>query len=190
MLHHIVYIQKNEVIRKPIHFDIKILSHCVNVILKFQEIILNDSEAAIHVEEKLKFMKLSNQAKAPVCTTQGSVGYCQFTAVYKSFLLQTFEAVATDITLVLPWGLYPRVAPHSSMVLKNTNIGAGMIDLDYRGNLKVVIMNHNVDDHLPIEPGDRIPQFILMRLETPKVVEMTDVNATKRGSGGFGSTSK
>ena len=58
------------------------------------------------------------------------------------------------------------------MALKNTDIGAGVVDLDYRGNVKVVIMNHSTDNHLHIEPGGRIAQFILTRLETPEVVEV------------------
>ena len=52
------------------------------------------------------------------------------------------------------------------LTIKNTDVGAGFINLDYRGNLKVVIMNHNVDTHLHMEPGDRIAQFIMMRFET------------------------
>ena len=64
------------------------------------------------------------------------------------------------------------------MALKNTDIGAGVINIDYRGNLKVVIINHCIDTHLHIEPGDRIAQFILMRYETQKVVEVVEVDAT------------
>ena len=63
-------------------------------------------------------------------------------------------------------GLYPRVAPRSSLAIKNTDVGGGVIDLDYRGNLKVLIVNHNVDIHLHIEPGDRIAQFIMTRFKT------------------------
>ena len=71
------------------------------------------------------------------------------------------------------------------MTLKNTDIGAGVEHLDYRGNVKVVIMNHSTDNHLHIEPGDRIAQFILTRFETLEVAEVIDVDATSRGDKGF-----
>ena len=106
----------------------------------------------------------------------------------KSISPQSCETVATDITLISSRGLYPRVAPRSSLTIKNTDVGAGVIDLDYRGNLKVLIVNHNVDTHLHIEPGDRIAQFIMTKFKTPKLVEVVDVDAIEQGHGGFGST--
>ena len=90
--------------------------------------------------------------------------------------------------MLIPWqGLYLRVALRSSLALKSTDIVAGVIDIDYRGNLKVVIMNHSVDIHLHIKPGDCVARFILTRYETPEVVEIIKVDATDRGSAGFGS---
>ena len=74
------------------------------------------------------------------------------------------------------------------MALKSTNVGAGVIDLDYRGNVKVVIMNHSTNFKLIIEVGDKIAQFILTRVKSPDVVEVNELDSTARGSGGFGST--
>ena len=62
------------------------------------------------------------------------------------------------------------------MALKNTDIGAGVVDLDYRGNVKVVIMNHSTDNHLHSEPWNRIALFILTTFKTPEVVEVVDVD--------------
>ena len=87
-----------------------------------------------------------------------------------------------------PRGVCPRVALRSSLAIKNTDFRAGVIDLDYRGNLKVVITNHSVDTHLHIEPRDLIAQFIMTRFETPELEEVVDVDATERGQEGFGST--
>ena len=97
---------------------------------------------------------------------------------------QTCKAVITDITP----SVYPRVAPRSSMALKDTNVGTGFINLDYRGNVKVVIMNHSTVFELNIEVGDKIAQFILTRFESPDVVEVRELDSTARGSGGFGIT--
>ena len=74
------------------------------------------------------------------------------------------------------------------MVLKNTDIGAGAIDLHYRGNVKVVIIYHSTDFDLNIEVGDKTAQFILTSFESPDVVEVSELDSTARGSGGFGST--
>ena len=106
----------------------------------------------------------------------------------KSISPQSCEAVATDTTLISPRGIYPRVDLHSSLAIKKTVVGAGVIDLDYRANLKVVIMNHSVDNHLHIESGDRIAQFIIKRFKTSELEEVVDVDATERDQGGFGST--
>ena len=58
------------------------------------------------------------------------------------------------------------------MTLKNTDVGAVVIDIDYRGTLKVVIMNQSTVTHLHIELGDRIAQFIMMRIKTPELVKV------------------
>ena len=67
---------------------------------------------------KLKFMKLSENAKAPTRATKGSVGYDAYSAVYRFISPSECELVATDITLIPPPGVYPRVAPRSSLALK------------------------------------------------------------------------
>ena len=99
--------------------------------------------------------------------------------MYKSISPQTCKAIATHIALISPHGIYPGVAPRSSLAIKNTDVEAGVIDLDHRGNLKVVIMNHSVDTHLHIDPGDRIAQFIMRRFQTPELEEVVDVDATE-----------
>lgn len=96
--------------------------------------------------------------------------------------------VSTGISIVLPGGVYGRVAPRSSLSVKHgIQVGAGVIDPDYTGEVKVILFNHGVNDYF-ISKGDRIAQLILERCETPPVVEIDTIEATKRGSGGFGST--
>ena len=92
---------------------------------------------------KLKCIKLSENAKAPTWATRGSVDYDISSAVYRSISPSECELVATNITLIPPPGVYPRVAPRSSLALEKTNVGAGVIDIDYRGNLQVLIINHS-----------------------------------------------
>lgn len=84
-------------------------------------------------------------------------------------------------------GPYP-AAPRSGLTLKNgLDVGAGVIDEDYRGNVGVILFNHS-DTEFTVKAGDRIAQLILERIVTPAVEEVEDLDATDRGSGGFGST--
>lgn len=81
-----------------------------------------------------------------------------------------------------------RVAPRSGLASKNfIDTGAGVIDADYRGEVKVLLFNHAETDH-EIKQGDRIAQLILERIYTPEVVEVQELEESVRGAGGFGST--
>lgn len=96
--------------------------------------------------------------------------------------------VQTDLAVAIPPGHYGRVAPRSGLAAKLfIDVGAGVIDCDYRGPLGVVLFNHGADD-FHIKPGDRIAQLILEQISNPPVVEVDDLDATDRGAGGFGST--
>src|SRR6185437_9774808 len=82
-------------------------------------------------------------------------------------------------------------APRSSLAWKNSiDVGAGVIDSDYRGNVGVILFNHS-DQDFKIAAGDRIAQLILERIAIADVVECgegQELDATLRGTGGFGST--
>ena len=86
-----------------------------------------------------------------------------------------------------PKGIYPRVAPRSSMACRFTDVGAGVVDIDYIGNVKVVMMNHSEQD-IEVSRGQRITQFVLTRYEVPETVEVQSFKPTERGTGAFGST--
>ena len=77
---------------------------------------------------KLKFMKLSHNTIAPTQAAKGSVGYDVYSAVYRLISLSECELVAMDIALIPPPGVYPWVARRSNMTLKNTNVGASVIE--------------------------------------------------------------
>src|SRR5271154_4084436 len=66
-------------------------------------------------------------------------------------------------------------------------VGAGVVDRDYTGKIKVVLFNHSKDG-LQVEKGDRIAQIILEQIKTPKTKKTTKIVKTKRGKKGFGST--
>ena len=178
---------KDNFVRIPSALDVKISNELVRVLLEFDR---EDSYdlSSISGRLPLRFKKLSPNAKTPVRATEGSVGYDLFSAVFKTIEPLECDVVPTDIALIAPPGVYPRIAPRSSLAIKNTHVGAGVVDIDYRGNVQIVIMNHSRENHLHNELGDKIGQFVLTRYETSKVVEVTHINSTARGDKGFGSS--
>ena len=94
---------------------------------------------------KLKFKKLSENAIAPTRTVEGSVRYDLYAAKKCSNLTQSKGLVPTYIALQYPKNVYLRIAPRSSSAMKNTDIGAGVTNTDYRGNVRVLILNHSAE---------------------------------------------
>ncbi|KAG7189126.1 hypothetical protein KM043_008694 [Ampulex compressa] len=98
------------------------------------------------------------------------------------------QLVATDLQVEVPTGTYGRIAPRSGLAWKNhIDVGAGVIDADYRGNVKVVLFNHSNED-FKVSPGDRVAQLICEKISYPELQEVDNLNDTDRGEGGFGST--
>lgn len=94
----------------------------------------------------------------------------------------------TGVAIALPSDVYGRIAPRSGLSWKKgLDVGAGVIDADYRGELRVLLFNLT-DDDVKIEAGDRIAQLVLERISTPDVVVVESLDSTERGAGGFGST--
>ena len=137
----------------------------------------------------LKVKKLTFDAVVPTRGSDGAVGYDLYSSEDAIVPHQAGRAlVGTGITVVLPPGVYGRVAPRSGLAVKHCiNVGAGVIDPDYTGEIKVVLFNHGMND-FEIKKGDRIAQLVLERCETPPIEEISIVEDTERGSGGFGST--
>lgn len=96
--------------------------------------------------------------------------------------------VKTDIQIEVPDGTYGRVAPRSGLAWKNfIDVGAGVIDQDYRGNVGVILFNHS-DVDFEVQKGDRIAQLICEQIVHPVVIEAHELSDTSRAAGGFGST--
>ena len=86
----------------------------------------------------------------------------------------------------LPPGTYARIAPRSRLAIRNLiNVGAGVVDSDCQGEIKVVLFNHFTKDFV-VQAGDRIAQLILERIETPQVKKVEALDDTDRGARRFG----
>ncbi len=97
-------------------------------------------------------------------------------------------AVATAVQIELPPGTVGLVWPRSGLAVRHgVDTLAGVIDSDYRGEVKVVLINHGREP-VQVEPGDRIAQLLVQRVEQVDFTVELDLTTTDRGAGGFGST--
>ena len=136
----------------------------------------------------LRVTLLAENAVLPSRGSSGAVGY-DISATQGCVILPGLRAVVpTGLRIELPPDTYGRVAPRSGLtVTHGITVGAGVIDPDYRGEVRVVLFNHGKEPFL-VKPGYKIAQLILERCETPEVVQVPFLSETQRGEGGFGST--
>lgn len=138
--------------------------------------------------EPLRVKRLNDAATLPSRGSPGAVGYDL--ACIEDFVLdiQSHILVPIGLGFQLPNGVYGRIAPRSGLTVKHgIHIGAGVIDPDYMGEVKVAMFNLGLEP-VSFKKGDRVAQLILERCEVPDIVEVDILVATSRGEGGFGST--
>lgn len=161
----------------------------------------------------LLIKKLSDKAKLPTRGSAFAAGYDLYASKETTIPARGKGLVDTDLSMAVPAGtcsspptplplpqqpqsdflLTPvridgRIAPRSGLAAKNfIDTGAGVIDADYRGQVKVLLFNHS-DVDFEIKEHDRIAQLVLERIYTPEVMEVAELEESVRGEGGFGST--
>lgn len=127
----------------------------------------------------------------PARQTTGSAGY-DVASAEGDFVLRPGErrAVSTGLSMELPPHLECQVRPRSGLALRHGLTlpnSPATIDPDYRGELKVILWNSG-EEPVQITRGMRIAQLVFARFAAPEIVEAEELEATERGSGGFGST--
>jgi dUTP diphosphatase len=126
----------------------------------------------------------------PRYATAGAAGMDVLAAEDVTLAPGARHAVATGLAVAIPPGYEIQVRPRSGLALKhgiavpNT---PGTIDSDYRGELKVILINHG-SEPFPIHRGDRIAQLVLAPVTLTRWDEVAELDETGRGAGGFGST--
>lgn len=126
----------------------------------------------------------------PAYATSGAAGMDVVSAEDVTIAPGARYAVATGLALAIPQGFEIQVRPRSGLALKhgitvpNT---PGTIDSDYRGELKVILINLG-DEPFAIARGDRVAQLVLAPVVQAAWDEVAELDATERGEGGFGST--
>ncbi len=142
------------------------------------------------VSVELKRLPHGEGLPLPAYATTGSVGMDVVSAEGLTLAPGARHAVATGLSMAIPHGFEIQVRPRSGLAFKhgitvpNT---PGTIDSDYRGELKVLLINHGAQD-FTIVRGDRIAQLVLAPVVQAAWVEVEELDATERGTGGFGST--
>lgn len=140
-------------------------------------------------------IKLSTSAKSlglPFYATDGSAGLDLKADISESVIINPTDRVIipTGISLELPSGYEAQIRSRSGLAIKKGVVvlnSPGTIDSDYRGEIKVILINHSKDS-FEIKKGDKIAQMVISKHEVANLIEVVEINNTSRGAGGFGST--
>lgn len=142
------------------------------------------------IEIRLKRLPHGEGLPVPAYATAHAAGMDVVSAEEVTLEPGERHAVATGFAMAIPEGYEVQVRPRSGLALKhgislpNT---PGTIDADYRGELKVILINHGAEPFV-IGRGDRIAQLVAAPVQVATFAEVAELDDTVRGSGGFGST--
>jgi dUTP pyrophosphatase len=139
-------------------------------------------------------IKIVNKSNLPLPTykTNGAAGLDLYANVEESIVLKPMERklIPTGIHISIPEGYEAQIRARSGLAI-NHGIGlvngVGTIDSDYRGEIKVILINFGEKDFI-INKGDRIAQIVFSKIEQVTLKEVNSLDDTDRGDGGFGHT--
>jgi dUTP pyrophosphatase len=141
-------------------------------------------------------ISLNGAAEPPNYATEGDAG-CDLVANEHVVLAAGGgrALVGTGVVVAIPDGYGGFVQPRSGLALRHgvTCLNTpGLIDPGYRGEVKVLLVNTDPTEEFEVNPGDRIAQLVLLKVETAafRVVELEELPDSERGTGGFGSTGR
>ena len=144
--------------------------------------------------EPIRVKKLDPKAILPTYGSAEAAGADLYACLSEPVTIAPGETffVPTGLSLEVPKGCAGLIYARSSLGAKRGLAPAnkvGVIDSDYRGEIRVVLLNHSKQEQT-IAPGERIAQMIITPVITPAYVETEELSDTCRGTGGFGSTGK
>lgn len=144
-------------------------------------------------KEVLLYVRTSENAYIPTLGTPGSSGFdIKASSDFTLYPIPTSNnIIPTNLIVIIPEGHYGRIAPRSGLALKMIDVGGGVIDKDYRGEIGIIMYNYS-DKPYHIKRGDKIAQLIIEKISVPELVEINkevlDNFQTTRGANGFSST--
>ena len=128
----------------------------------------------------------------PYQASEDAAGYDAFVAETKIFLSKSVDSISLEMIWAIPSGFYGKFFPRSGILRGHlVTVEAGVIDSDFRGDVKVFLFNHHPEKTFTVRAGDRIAQVAFMEIFTATFQRVTDkhlLGITKSGSDGFGST--
>lgn len=136
-------------------------------------------------------VRLDRELPLPAYAHPGDAGADLLTTVDVSLAPGERALVPTGISLALPVGFVALVHPRSGLAARhglsivNT---PGTVDAGYRGEIKVMLINHDRTEPIELRRGDRIAQLVIQRCEQARFVEVEQLPDSSRGAGGYGST--
>jgi dUTP diphosphatase len=141
-------------------------------------------------------IKIVNRSKNPLpdYATVGSSGMDIRASLSEPITITPLERILipTDLFIELPRGYEAQIRPRSGLAI-NCGITClntpGTIDADYRGEIKIILINLSQEPHV-IQPGDRIAQMVIQKIERAILLPSDELSETKRSAGGFGHTGK
>lgn len=142
----------------------------------------------------IRVKKLNENAILPTYGSAEAAGADLYACMEEAVTVLPGEVawVSTGIALEVPRGCAGLIYARSSLGTKRGLAPAnkvGVIDSDYRGEIKVVLLNHS-NEPQTVSPGERIAQLVITPVLTPDYTQVEDLTDTSRGTGGFGSTGK
>ena len=142
----------------------------------------------------VEFKKLTETAKKPECGSKYAAGYDLFADIKKPVHIAPgkMEMIGTGIAMATPEGYFGGIFARSGLSSKEGLRPAncvGVVDADYRGEVKVALYNDSYTTRT-VEPGQKIAQLVFLPFLPVDFVETDELDDTDRGSGGFGSTGK
>lgn len=138
---------------------------------------------------ELQVKLLSEDARLPGRFSTHAAGYDLYSIEDINLASSTRVLIKTGVSIAIPEGHYGIIKSRSSIAMMGLDIGAGVIDADYRGEVRVLVCN-NSPGPIKLPSGTRIAQLIIQKYETPLIKIVDELPSTVRGDGGFGSTGK
>lgn len=125
----------------------------------------------------LPMKMLHKTATLPTKGSAGAAGYDLYAAEDSVIRARQRGLVDTKLAMKLPRGTYGRIAPRSGLAVKGIDVAAGVIDADYRGSVKVLLVNSS-DEEFRIKRGERIAQLIVEKIKEVKLKVTKDLEKT------------
>ena len=140
---------------------------------------------------KVLITRLDSSIPAPSYAKPGDAGADLTTRVDVTLAPGERKLVPTGISIALPNGYVALIHPRSGLAIKHgvTMVNSpGTVDAGYRGELQLILINHDVTQVVSFKKGDRVAQLVIQKVEMAEFIEVANLPRSDRGSGGFGST--